>query len=83
MTHLDLNSTIGDWISERPRAVHLFASLRLDFEGGRGKPLQLACWERQVAPLDVLAQLQGRVQHDQQNNSAKDSNGSMEIVSGR
>ena len=59
MKHLDLNSTIGDWISERPHTYHVFSVLRLDCCDGRGKPLQQECWERQLAPQDVLAQLQG------------------------
>lgn len=70
MKHLDLNSTIGEWISERPHASHVFAALRLDCCDGRGTPLQQECWERQLAPLDVLAQLHGDVEHEQHNGEA-------------
>ncbi len=67
MKQLDLNSTIGDWVSARPRSYFVFASLRLDCPDGLAKPLQQQCWERQLAPLDVLALLQVEVEHDHQN----------------
>jgi hypothetical protein len=67
MKHLDLNSTIGNRISARPHSYHVFASLRLDCSEGRSKPLQLECWERRLAPLEVLARLHGNVKHDQHN----------------
>lgn len=67
MKHLDLNSTIEDWISERPHTYHVFAHLRLDCAEGRAKPLQQECWERQLAPLDVLARLHGEVECELQN----------------
>ena len=84
MKHLDLNSTIGDWISERPHTYHVFSSLRLDCPEGRTKPLQQECWERRLAPLDVLAQLHGDVEHYQQDGEAMydRSIGSIEPVSG-
>ena len=68
MKHLDLNSTIGDWISERPSACHVLSDLRLNGSEGRAKPLQQECWERQLAPLDVLARL--HVVQEQQNGEA-------------
>jgi hypothetical protein len=58
MKHLDLNSTIGDWMSERPHTSRVFASLRLDGREVLGNPLQQECWDRQLATQDVLAQLQ-------------------------
>jgi hypothetical protein len=84
MKRLDLNSTIGDWISERPHASQVFASLRLDCREGRGKSLQQECWERKLAPLDVLAQLQTDVEPvKQEDRTIYDrSIGSMNAMSG-
>lgn len=84
MKHLDLNSTIGDWLSKRPHAYQVFESLRLDCRGARGNPLQQACWERRLPPLDVLAQLHGDVETGQQNGEAvyDRSIGLMESVTG-
>ena len=84
MKHLDLNSTIGDWISARPHSYRVFASLRLECPAGHAKPLQQECWERQLAPLDVLARLHGDMEHDQQDGEViyDRSIGLMETVSG-
>ena len=82
MKHLDLNSTIGGWISARPRSYHVFASLRIDCSEGRAKPLQQECWERQLAPLEVLARLHGEGERDQQNGEYDRSLSLMETVGG-
>lgn len=81
MNHLHLNSTIGDWITARPDSYRVFASLRLDYPEGRAKPLQQECWERQIAPLKVLARLHGIVEYDQANSECDRSIGLMETAS--
>jgi hypothetical protein len=84
MKHLDLNSTIGDWISERPHTYHVFESLRFDCREGRGKPLQQECWERQLTPQDVLRKLYSDVEPDQKDGKSIYDRpiGLMETVSG-
>lgn len=82
MEHLDLNSTIGDWISARPRSYDVFAFLRIDCSEGRAKPLQQECWERQLAPLEVLARLHGEVERGQQNGEFDRSPSLIETVGG-
>lgn len=70
MKQLDLNSTIGDWISERPHTCHVFASLGLDCCEGSENSLQQVCWERRLTPQDVLAQLHSVVEGDRQDSEA-------------
>jgi hypothetical protein len=84
MKHLDLNSTIGDWLSERPQTCHVFEFLKLDCPEEHSKPLQQKCWERRLSPLDVLAQLHDAVAPDRQVGKASydRSIGSMETVPG-
>jgi len=54
---LDLNTTIGEWVSRRPHAARVFEALQVDYLDGRDDALQRACWDRQLAPHDILAQL--------------------------
>lgn len=57
MTNLDLNSTVGKWVTEHPRTSRVFESLQIDYCCGGGKPLEEACWERKLASQQVLGQL--------------------------
>ncbi len=59
MKQLNLNTTIGEWVSQRPHASQVFASLQVDCGASRGTALQQECWERRLTPQDVLAQLRG------------------------
>lgn len=84
MKHLDLNSTIGDWLAERPQTCHVFESLQLDCHEECSTPLQQKCWERRLSPLDVLAQLHGVAASDRRVGEAINdrSVGFMETVPG-
>jgi hypothetical protein len=57
MNQLNLNTTLGEWVSQRPQSSRVFETLQVNYWRGEGKSLQQACWERQLPPQDVLAQL--------------------------
>jgi len=62
--NLDLNTTIDEWVSQRPQASRVFDALQLDYCSGGRDALQQACWDRQLVPQDVLAQLYEVVKAD-------------------
>ena len=57
MTQLDLNTTVGQWVANHPQTSRIFEAARIDYCCGGGKPLEQACWDRQLNPQDILAQL--------------------------
>lgn len=64
MAQLNLNSTIGEWVAQRPQTSRVFEALRIDYCCGGGKSLDQACREEKVDPQDVLGQLQEAVEAD-------------------
>ena len=53
---LDLDSSVPDWLIERPQLLRTFEELRIDYSCG-GKSLEFACRERGLDPRAVLARL--------------------------
>jgi len=58
VTQLNLNTAVGEWVDQRPHTVRIFDMLQIDYcGGGGGTSLEQACWDRQLTPQNVLAQL--------------------------
>ena len=53
---LDLDSSVSDWLIERPQHMRTFEELGIDYSCG-GKSLEFACRERGLDPRAVLARL--------------------------
>jgi regulator of cell morphogenesis and NO signaling len=64
MAQLNLNSTVGEWVAQRPQTSRVFEALRIDYCCGGGKSLDQACREEEVDPQDILGQLQEAVEAD-------------------
>lgn len=58
MTTLDLSTTVGQWVAQRPATSRVFETLGIDYCCGGGVSLQQACAERQINPQEVLAKLE-------------------------
>lgn len=57
MTPLNLETTVGRWVAERPQSSHVFEDLRIDYCCGGDMTLSQACAQRQLNPQEVLGQL--------------------------
>lgn len=57
MTRLNLDSTVGQWVSTHPQTSRLFEASRIDYCCGGGKRLEQACRDRALDPQQILAQL--------------------------
>ena len=62
MAQLNVNSTIGEWVAQRPQTSRVFEALQIDYCCGGGKSLDQACREKKVDPQDMLGQLQEAVE---------------------
>ena len=58
MTVLDLQTPVGELVSDRPARSRLFEQLRIDYCCGGKLPLAEACEKRGLAPEEVLRQLE-------------------------
>jgi regulator of cell morphogenesis and NO signaling len=65
MSHLTLETTVGQWVAHQPNASRVFEALQIDYCCGGNKPLRQACVERHLDPRQVLDQIE----------SAKSENG--------
>lgn len=65
MTSCDLDSSVPDWVIERPETLAVFQELRIDYSCG-GKSLEYACRERGLDAEAVLARLLRCVDHGEQ-----------------
>lgn len=52
MDHVDLQSSVPDWLIEYPHVLPLFESLGIDYSCG-GKSLETACFERGLDPRQI------------------------------
>lgn len=59
----DINTTVGDWVTEHPQTSRVFESLQLDYCCGGDKPLAQACSERELDPQQVIARLEESLQN--------------------
>lgn len=57
MDHVDLESSVPDWIIEYPHIQPLFESLDIDYSCG-GKSLEVACLERGLDPVEIAHRIQ-------------------------
>lgn len=58
MAVLDMTTSVGQWVAERPSTSHVFEALGIDYCCGGNQSLEQACAERNINPQDVLAKLQ-------------------------
>jgi regulator of cell morphogenesis and NO signaling len=58
MAQLSLNTSVGNWVAQHPQTSRVFESLQIDYCCGGGKALEQACWERQLDPQQVIAELE-------------------------
>mgnify|MGYP002623172804 CR=1 FL=1 len=63
MTNLDLSTSVGDWVAQRPGTSRVFEKLGIDYCCGGRKTLQQACDDQQVDARAVMNQLQNAVDH--------------------
>ncbi len=64
MTQSNLNTSVGQWVAANPQTSRVFESLQIDYCCGGGKSLEQACWDRQLDPQQVVAQLQQAIHRD-------------------
>lgn len=58
MSHLNYQSSVGQWVAAHPRTARVFEDLKIDYCCGGGKPLEQACRARGLDPAEVLQRLQ-------------------------
>jgi len=58
MTQEDLGTSVGSWVAQHPQTSRVFESLKIDYCCGGGKPLDQACRDRQLDPLQVLHKIE-------------------------
>jgi len=57
MSDLNLDTSVGRWVAERPETSRVFEALQIDYCCAGNKPLSEACIERRLDPQQVLSQL--------------------------
>ncbi|MDC0935671.1 iron-sulfur cluster repair di-iron protein [Pirellulales bacterium] len=60
----NINTTVGDWVTEHPQTSRVFESLQLDYCCGGDKPLAQACLEKELDPQQVIAKLEALLQRE-------------------
>lgn len=65
MKQPDLQTTVGEWVAQRPRTSRVFEAMKIDYCCGGGKSLEQACSDHKLDPRAVLALL-----HEVANSSA-------------
>lgn len=58
MAELHLETTVGQWVAERPETARMFEAWQIDYCCGGDVPLSRACAERRLDPRELFAQLQ-------------------------
>ncbi|MCO6455788.1 MAG: iron-sulfur cluster repair di-iron protein [Pirellulaceae bacterium] len=58
MPELNLDTTVGRWVAERPNTSRVFEALQIDYCCGGNQPLGQACAERRLDAGQVLRQLE-------------------------
>lgn len=58
MSSFNLETSVGQWVAERPNTSRVFEALRIDYCCGGDKRLGQACAERQLDADQVLRQLE-------------------------
>lgn len=58
MTQINLKSSVGNCVAQHPQTSRVFESLEIDYCCGGGKPLEQACLDRKLDPLQVLEQIE-------------------------
>ncbi|TWU25984.1 iron-sulfur cluster repair di-iron protein [Bythopirellula polymerisocia] len=58
MAKINLSSSIGSWVAQHPQTSRVFESLEIDYCCGGGKPLEQACLDRKLDPLQVLENIE-------------------------
>ena len=56
MKHLDLTSSVPDWLVAYPALLAVFEELQIDYSCG-GKSVERACLERRIDPEELWAHL--------------------------
>jgi regulator of cell morphogenesis and NO signaling len=64
MSVLDINTTVGQLVTERPGRARIFERLGIDYCCGGKRPLVEACTERGLNPESVLNELAADEQHE-------------------
>ncbi len=58
MTQFNLSTPVSRWVARHPETSRIFASLQIEYSDNNAAPLELACWERQLCPQQVVAELE-------------------------
>jgi len=61
MAQVNLNSSVGSWVTAHPQTSRVFEALQIDYCCGGGKSLEQACWDRGLDPKQVVQQLEQSV----------------------
>ena len=66
MAQVNLNSSVGNWVTAHPQTSRVFESLQIDYCCGGGKSLEQACWDRGLDPKQVVQQLEQAITEDEE-----------------
>jgi regulator of cell morphogenesis and NO signaling len=66
MTDLNLNTTVGQWVTQHPGTSRVFEALEIDYCCGGGKALEQACRERGLDPHQVVDELEQAIKGEQE-----------------
>lgn len=58
MSTLNEQSPVGRWVAERPETSRLFEELQIDYCCGGDRPLEQACREQSLDPVQIVARLE-------------------------
>ena len=66
MAQVNLNSSVGNWVTAHPQTSRVFEALKIDYCCGGGKSLEQACWDRGLDANQVVLQLEQAVTENEE-----------------